>query len=282
MIDKIANVATGNKAPFRTTCRSTRSSSRRATVGCRALIDAQDAASFPTCTSTRSIRRSRGSSCSFCSDEARAATIALHPRRPVRSLARRRRSRSGRARDRERAARPDCGRRARAVSCTAIATFWSATRFAARDRLHAAPDGTLVDVFGEQVLLMHGDCSAPTTTATSACGASCAIPSAVVDHPAPGSRASGAAGAAPARRQPMHVGATAPEIMDVNAGAVIETMRRAGVSDAGARTHAPPGDPCAGRGLATPARRIVLGDWHAQGSVLEWRDDGVELRALAR
>jgi UDP-2,3-diacylglucosamine hydrolase len=31
-----------------------------------------------------------------------------------------------------------------------------------------------------------------------------------------------------------------------------------------------------------PARRIVLGDWYTQGSVLEWRDDGFELRALAR
>ena len=31
-----------------------------------------------------------------------------------------------------------------------------------------------------------------------------------------------------------------------------------------------------------PARRIVLGDWHREGSVLEWRDDGVELRALPR
>ncbi len=31
-----------------------------------------------------------------------------------------------------------------------------------------------------------------------------------------------------------------------------------------------------------PARRCVLGDWYTQGSVLEWRDDGVELRALAR
>jgi UDP-2,3-diacylglucosamine pyrophosphatase LpxH len=31
-----------------------------------------------------------------------------------------------------------------------------------------------------------------------------------------------------------------------------------------------------------PARRIVLGDWYTQGSVLEWRDDGVELRSLQR
>jgi UDP-2,3-diacylglucosamine hydrolase len=30
------------------------------------------------------------------------------------------------------------------------------------------------------------------------------------------------------------------------------------------------------------ARRIVLGDWHTQGSVLEWRADGVDLRALPR
>jgi UDP-2,3-diacylglucosamine pyrophosphatase LpxH len=32
----------------------------------------------------------------------------------------------------------------------------------------------------------------------------------------------------------------------------------------------------------TRARRIVLGDWHAQGSVLEWTPQGFELRTLPR
>ena len=31
-----------------------------------------------------------------------------------------------------------------------------------------------------------------------------------------------------------------------------------------------------------PARRIVLGDWYTQGSVLEWSREGFELRALPR
>jgi UDP-2,3-diacylglucosamine pyrophosphatase LpxH len=29
-------------------------------------------------------------------------------------------------------------------------------------------------------------------------------------------------------------------------------------------------------------RRIVLGDWHAEGSVLEWSASGIKLRSLPR
>jgi UDP-2,3-diacylglucosamine hydrolase len=31
-----------------------------------------------------------------------------------------------------------------------------------------------------------------------------------------------------------------------------------------------------------PVRRIVLGDWYSQGSVLEWSRDSFALRALPR
>jgi UDP-2,3-diacylglucosamine hydrolase len=71
------------------------------------------------------------------------------------------------------------------------------------------------------------------------------------------------------------------EIMDVNAAAVAQALREAGVTTLiHGHTHRP-----AVHGLSIddkPARRIVLGDWYTQGSVLEWRDDGFELRALAR
>ena len=79
----------------------------------------------------------------------------------------------------------------------------------------------------------------------------------------------------------MHVGATAAEIMDVTPSEVVDSLRNARVSTlVHGHTHRPAIHSLDVDGR--PARRIVLGDWHVQGSVLEWRDDGVELRALPR
>lgn len=70
-----------------------------------------------------------------------------------------------------------------------------------------------------------------------------------------------------------------PGIMDVNAQAVAQTMREAGVQTLiHGHTHRP--------GIHEfdlddrPARRIVLGDWYDQGSVLEVSTAGRELKAL--
>jgi UDP-2,3-diacylglucosamine hydrolase len=79
----------------------------------------------------------------------------------------------------------------------------------------------------------------------------------------------------------MHVGTTAPAIMDVTPAAVVEALRNAGVRTlVHGHTHRPAIHTLDVDGQ--PARRIVLGDWHAQGSVLEWSDGGVELRTLPR
>jgi UDP-2,3-diacylglucosamine hydrolase len=78
-----------------------------------------------------------------------------------------------------------------------------------------------------------------------------------------------------------HVGMAAPEIMDVNAGEVVRAFRDAGVRTMiHGHTHRPAVHDLEVEGA--PAQRIVLGDWYTQGSVLEWRDDGVELRTLGR
>ena len=68
--------------------------------------------------------------------------------------------------------------------------------------------------------------------------------------------------------------------MDVNQGAVGETMRKAGVTRLiHGHTHRPAihdfslGDKA--------AQRIVLGDWYEHGSVLRVTPDGIELRGLA-
>jgi UDP-2,3-diacylglucosamine hydrolase len=78
-----------------------------------------------------------------------------------------------------------------------------------------------------------------------------------------------------------HVGMTAPDIMDVNASAVAQAFRAAGVRTLiHGHTHRPAVHPLEIDGA--PARRIVLGDWYAQGSVLEASLHGFELRVLPR
>lgn len=78
-----------------------------------------------------------------------------------------------------------------------------------------------------------------------------------------------------------HVGTTAPEIMDVNADAVLQAFRMAGVRTMiHGHTHRPAIHPLEVDGA--PARRIVLGDWYTQGSVLEASPGGFELKALPR
>ena len=68
--------------------------------------------------------------------------------------------------------------------------------------------------------------------------------------------------------------------MDVNADAVAETMRNAGVTRLiHGHTHRPAVHDFQLGGA--PAQRIVLGDWYEQGSVLRVDADGVELRRLA-
>ena len=71
----------------------------------------------------------------------------------------------------------------------------------------------------------------------------------------------------------------ADSIMDVNAGAVADVMRRHGVRRLiHGHTHRP-----AVHGFeldGAPAQRIVLGDWYEQGSVLRVDADGAELSKL--
>ena len=79
----------------------------------------------------------------------------------------------------------------------------------------------------------------------------------------------------------MHVGATTAEIMDVTPDEVVTALQCAGVQTmVHGHTHRPAVHRLQVDGRS--ARRIVLGDWYTQGSVLEWRDDGVDLQTLPR
>ena len=159
--------------------------------------------------------------------------------------------------------------------------FLIGTRFCRESGATLLDDGSVVDLYGERVLLMHGD-------ALCTDDASYQRLRRIVRNPFVRGvlrRMNLAQRRALARKlragSREHVGTTAPEIMDVNAAAVAQAFRSAGVRTLiHGHTHRPAVHELAVDGAA--ARRIVLGDWYAQGSVLEWSRDGVALRALPR
>ncbi len=142
-------------------------------------------------------------------------------------------------------------------------------------------DGTVIDLEGERVLLMHGDVLCTDDHHYQRLRR-------VVRNPLVRwtlRRLSLAARQRLAARlragSRMHTGSTAPEIMDVNDRAVRDAMRGAGVRTLiHGHTHRPAVHRFHIDGTA--ARRIVLGDWHAAGYVLEWNASGAKLRVLTR
>ena len=76
-------------------------------------------------------------------------------------------------------------------------------------------------------------------------------------------------------------GTIAEEIMDVNADAIRGALRHAGVGlMLHGHTHRPAIHDLEVDG--NPARRIVLGDWYEQGSVVRWDETGPVLEAMPR
>jgi UDP-2,3-diacylglucosamine hydrolase len=142
-------------------------------------------------------------------------------------------------------------------------------------------DGTVVEVHGERVLLMHGD--ALCTDDVSYQRLRRIVRSPVVRwifrHMTLEQRRALARKMRAGSRE--HVGMTAPEIMDVNAAAVAQAFRAAGVRTLiHGHTHRPAVHEIEVDGA--PSRRIVLGDWYSQGSVLEWSRDSFSLRTMPR
>ena len=155
-----------------------------------------------------------------------------------------------------------------------------ATFVVAGDTLHA-DDGSLVDVHGEQVLLMQGDvlCTADTSYQRLRRIVRNPLVLWTLRHLTLEQRRSIARRMRAGSRD--HVGQTAPEIMDVNAEAVARAFRAARVRTLiHGHTHRPAVHRLDVDG--EPVRRIVLGDWYTQGSVLEVTPGGAELRTLGR
>jgi len=142
-------------------------------------------------------------------------------------------------------------------------------------------DPIIVDLYGEAVLLTHGDalCTADRPYQ---------LLRAVVRNPRwqqrflrlPLALRRALAEQARAGSQ-RHTQRTAGEIMDTDDEVVAAAMRACGVRALiHGHTHRPAVHQFTLDGL--PARRIVLGAWHDQGNCLSWGPDGFELESLAR
>jgi UDP-2,3-diacylglucosamine hydrolase len=157
--------------------------------------------------------------------------------------------------------------------------FLVGSRFAAESGAALLDDETLIEINEHRILLMHGDTLCTDDHAYQRyrrLARSRTAQSLYLALPIP--LRSGIT--AYARRRSMRANAGKPAaIMDVNPAAVADSMRRHGVRlMIHGHTHRPAIHTLDLEGQ--PARRIVLGAWHEQGSVLYWNESGPDLRVL--
>jgi UDP-2,3-diacylglucosamine hydrolase len=152
--------------------------------------------------------------------------------------------------------------------------------FAARAGMRLVEDGTVHDLYGTPTLLMHGDLLCTDDVAYQQLRRqlrSAEWKAQVLAMPLDARRAL----AAKARAESRSYTSGADEmLMDVNADAVAQAMRNAGVTRLiHGHTHRPAIHRFELDGR--PAERIVLGDWYEQGSVLRVTPEERELRVLS-
>ena len=162
--------------------------------------------------------------------------------------------------------------------------FLIGKRFEADTGVKLIDDGTVVDLYGRKVLLMHGDTLCTDDHAYQRLRRIVRNPLVkwVLRHLSLSQRLKLAAKMrAGSKAHIESVDRSTPYIMDVNAQAVTETLRRYGVDCLiHGHTHRPAIHDVEVDGRR--ATRIVLGDWYDQGSVLRWDETGYELAAMTR
>ncbi|GGA19104.1 UDP-2,3-diacylglucosamine diphosphatase [Dyella nitratireducens] len=152
--------------------------------------------------------------------------------------------------------------------------------FATRAGFTLLEDGAVHDLYGTPTLLMHGDVLCTDDVAYQQLRRQLRSPqwkAHVLSMPLDARRAL----AAKARAESRSYTSSAEEtLMDVNADAVAEAMRHAGVTHLiHGHTHRPAVHHFELDGQT--AERIVLGDWYEQGSVLRVSPEGRKLRAIS-
>jgi UDP-2,3-diacylglucosamine hydrolase len=153
--------------------------------------------------------------------------------------------------------------------------------FASRSGAHLIGDPIIIDLYGEQALLTHGDalCIADRPYQLLRGVVRSARWQRQFLHLPLGLRRSLAEQARQGSQR--HTQRTASQIMDVDQDAVTAAMRACNVHTLiHGHTHRPAVHQFELDGR--PARRIVLGAWHEQGSVLAWGADGFRLEELPR
>ncbi len=158
--------------------------------------------------------------------------------------------------------------------------FLLAAKFCGDSGAQLLPDPVLLTLYGERVLVMHGDALCTDDRAYQRLRATVRDASWQRQFLAlPVAARRELAGAARAGSKAHTAAATA--ITDVNPDSVVRALRAAGVATLlHGHTHRPAIHALKVDGR--PCTRIVLGDWYDQGSVLRWHVDGPELKSLPR
>jgi UDP-2,3-diacylglucosamine hydrolase len=161
--------------------------------------------------------------------------------------------------------------------------FLIGQRFCRETGVELLKDGTVIDLYGRRVLLMHGDllCIDDHSYQRLRRIVRNPIVQFVMRRLTLGQRQRLAERMREGSKE--HIASmdiAAPEIMDVNQDEVRRTFARYGVDCIiHGHTHRPAVHEMQIDGK--PAVRIVLGDWYEQGSVLRWNERGFELAKLS-
>ena len=159
--------------------------------------------------------------------------------------------------------------------------FLLSRQFCAASGAQLLPDPLIITLYGEPVLVMHGDALCTDDRAYQRLRATVRDPDWQRQFLALSIDSRRAlAGAARAGSQ-AHTASMEQGITDVNADSVAQALRAAGTSTLlHGHTHRPAIHALEVDGR--PRTRIVLGDWYDQGSVLRWDHNGPELQSLRR
>lgn len=151
--------------------------------------------------------------------------------------------------------------------------------FAERTGARILTDYVTFDIYGQSLLLTHGDLLCTDDTAYMKLRSTVRDPqwqAQFLSRPIEERRKIAASMRAKSKTE---TASKADDIMDVNQTAVAETLRSHGVHTLiHGHTHRP--------GVhrfqidGQPATRIVLGDWYTEGTILQWERTGFKLRTL--
>ena len=159
--------------------------------------------------------------------------------------------------------------------------FLLAEQFCGMSGARLLPDPLIVTLYGEPVLLMHGDALCTDDRAYQRLRATVREPAWQRQFLALSIASRRALAGAARDGSRAHTAAVEYAITDVNADSVTAALRGAGTATLlHGHTHRPAIHALQVDGR--PCTRIVLGDWYDQGSLLRWDQNGPELVSLPR